>query len=161
MWVWLRLLSGLVFHCSLLNWPSYHREANWRGITSTSLNDMLAADTEDSLLQQQWVKLSVPLGGLLSFTCFLARRGGLLITREQTAEYCVLFWRLWKRSGKTRIDLKWRKHFHIIIIIRTAFYASSWWVHLSREIKRLRRSSGGRRIYISLHNMLVKCSHIR
>lgn len=45
-------LSGLFFHCWLLNWSSYHREANWRGITSTSPNDMLATDTEGSLLQR-------------------------------------------------------------------------------------------------------------
>lgn len=40
------LLSGLVCHCSLLNWSSDHRGANWRGITSTSLDGMLATDTD-------------------------------------------------------------------------------------------------------------------
>lgn len=46
------LSSGLVCHYWLLHWSSSHRGANWRGITSTSPNDMLATDTEGSLLQQ-------------------------------------------------------------------------------------------------------------
>lgn len=51
MWCEVWLLRGLVCHCSLLNWSSYHRGANWRGITSMGLDGMLATDTEVWLLQ--------------------------------------------------------------------------------------------------------------
>lgn len=71
--------SGLVFHRSLFNWSSYHREVNRSRITSTSLNDMLATDTEDSPFSSNESNASQ----WLSFTC-LTR--GLLIARESAAE---------------------------------------------------------------------------